>query len=187
MKNSIRSIIAITLLTVGSAAYAENTWKDISKDAWLDGKAESTLLFNTHLNSFDINTDVKNGVVILTGKVESNVDKALAEELVASLKGVNSVDNRLTVINEKSHQDSKMLIALTDSKIATVVKTKLLFESEVSGTGIEVDVKQAVVTLSGKVDSNAAKQLAIAIAKNTTDVKSVVDKLKVTKVKVAKH
>ena len=75
MKNSIRSLVALTLLTVGSsAAYAENTWKDTSKDAWLDGKAESTLLFNTNLNSFDINTDVKNGVVILTGKVESGVD-----------------------------------------------------------------------------------------------------------------
>lgn len=181
MKNSIFSIIALTLLTVGSSAvYAENTWKDTSKDAWLDGKAESTLLFNTNLNSFDINTDVKNGVVILTGKVESEVDKALAEELVASLKGVKSVDNRLTVMNKKSHQDSKMLTTLTDSKIATVVKTKLLFESEVSGTAIEVEVKQGVVTLSGQVDSDAAKQLAVTMAKNTTDVKSVVDKLTIT-------
>lgn len=182
MKNSIRSIIALTLLTVGSsAAYAENTWKDTSKDAWLDGKAESTLLFNTNLNSFDINTDVKNGVVILTGKVESDVDKALAEELVASLEGVNSVDNRLTVIDNKSTKDSKMLIALTDSKIETVVKTKLLSESEVSGTAIEVEVIKGVVTLSGQVDSDAAKQLAVAIAKNTTDVKSVVDKLEMVK------
>ena len=182
MKNSIRSIVALTLLTVGSsAAYAENTWKDTSKDAWLDGKAESTLLFNTNLNSFDINTDVKNGVVILTGKVESDVDKALAGELVASLKGVESVDNRLTVINKKSHKDSKMLTALTDSKIETVVKTKLLFESEVSGTAIEVEVKQGVVTLTGQVDSDAAKQLAVTMAKNTTDVKSVVDQLKVAK------
>jgi osmotically-inducible protein OsmY len=74
-----------------------------------------------------------------------------------------------------------MLIALTDSKIETVVKTKLLFESEVSGTAIEVEVIKGVVTLSGQVDSDAAKQLAVAIAKNTTDVKSVVDKLEMVK------
>jgi len=182
MKNSIRSIVALTLLTVGSsAAYAENTWKDKSKDAWLDGKAESTLLFNTNLNSFDINTDVQNGVVILTGKVESDVDKALAEELVASLEGVDSVDNRLTVLNKNAHQDGKMLTALMDSKIETVVKTKLLFESEVSGTAIEVEVKHGVVTLLGHADSDAAKQLAVTIAKNTTDVKSVIDKLAIAK------
>ena len=182
MKNSIRSLVALTLLTVGSsAAYAENTWKDTSKDAWLDGKAESTLLFNTNLNSFDINTDVKNGVVILTGKVESGVDKALAEELVASLEGVNSVDNQLTVIDNEPTKDSKMLMALTDSKIETVVKTKLLFESEVSGTATEVEVEEGVVTLSGQVDSDAEKQLAVAISKNTTDVKSVVDQLEIVK------
>ena len=181
MKNSIRSIVALSLLSVASSsAYAENTWQDRSKDAWLDGKAESTLLFNTNLNSFDINTDVQNGVVILTGKVESDVDKALAEELVASLEGVDSVDNRLTVLNNKANKDSKMLAALMDSKIATVVKTKLLFESEISGTAIEVEVKEGVVTLLGHADSDAAKELAIAIAKNTTDVKSVVDNLTVT-------
>lgn len=180
MKNSIRSIVTLTLLTVGSTAvYADNTWKDKSKDAWLDGKAESTLLFNGNLNSFDINTDVQNGVVILTGKVESEVDKALAEELVESLEGVESVDNKLTVVNDKAHEDSEILVTLTDSKVEAVVKTKLLLESEVSGTDIEVEVEKGIVTLMGEVESDSAKQLAIAIAKNTDDVKTVVDKLDV--------
>ena len=124
---------------------------------------------------------MKNGVVILTGKVESGVDKALAEELVASLEGVNSVDNQLTVIDNEPTKDSKMLMALTDSKIETVVKTKLLFESEVSGTATEVEVEEGVVTLSGQVDSDAEKQLAVAITENTTDVKSVVDQLEIAK------
>jgi len=180
MKNSIRSIIALTLLTTGStAAYAANTWEDKSKDAWLDGKAESTLLFNGNLNSFDINTDVQNGVVVLTGKVESEVDKALAEELVESLDGVASVDNKLTVLNDKAHEDSEILVSLTDSKVEVVVKTKLLLESEVSGTNIEVEVEDGVVTLMGEVDTKSAKQLAVAIASNTDDVKSVINKLAV--------
>lgn len=180
MKNSIRSIIALTLLTTGStAAYAANTWEDKSKDAWLDGKAESTLLFNGNLNSFDINTDVQNGVVVLTGKVESEVDKALAEELVESLDGVASVDNKLTVLNDKAHEDSEILVSLTDSKVEVVVKTKLLLESEVSGTNIEVEVEDGVVTLIGEVDSKSAKELAVTIASNTDDVKSVINKLAV--------
>ena len=65
------------------------------------GKAETTLLLNTNLNSFDIITDVKDGNVTLTGKVESSVDKALATELIKSLDGVKDVDNQLTVMNEK--------------------------------------------------------------------------------------
>ncbi|TYK66279.1 BON domain-containing protein [Colwellia echini] len=180
MKKSICSIVTVALLTLGStAAYANNSWEDKTKDAWIDGKAESTLLFNGNLNSFDINTDVQNSIVILTGKVDSEVDKALAEELIASLDGVESVDNKLTVLDAKKSEDSESLMALTDSKVEAVVKTKLLFESEVNGSDIEVEVKNGVVTLMGQVSSDSVKELAVAIAKNTNDVKSVVDKLDV--------
>ncbi|GHE77578.1 BON domain-containing protein [Thalassotalea profundi] len=178
MKYSMGSIIIATIITVGSTtAYAENTWKDKSKDAWIDGKAESTLLLNGNLNSFDINTDVSKGVVTLTGKVDSKVDKALAEELIESLDGVESVDNKLTVLKETSSDDDTMMTALMDSKVETVVKTKLLVESEVNGTDIEVEVTEGTVVLSGKVDSDSERQLAVTIAKNTDDVKKVVNKL----------
>ncbi|MBB1274878.1 BON domain-containing protein [Psychromonas sp. SR45-3] len=178
MKNSIRSIIALTLFTAGSTtAFADNTWEDKSKDAWLDGKAETTLLFNSHLNSFDINTDVQDRVVILTGKVDSAVDKSLAEELVASLEGVESVDNKLSVINKK--QESELVASLTDSKVEAVVKSKLLMSSDVSGTSIEVEVLNGVVILTGEVDSDSEEELAVMIAKNSEDVKSVINKLEV--------
>lgn len=181
MKYSIGSIIIATVLTVGStAAYAENTWKDKSKDAWIDGKAESTILFNGNLNSFDINTDVHQGVVTLTGKVDSKVDKALAQELVESLDGVKSVDNKLTVLSNKNADDDSVMTALMDSKVETVVKTKLLVESEVNGTDIEVEVTEGTVVLTGEVQSDSEKQLAVAIAKNTNDVKKVVNKLTVS-------
>jgi len=178
MRKQIRSIIALTLFTAGStAAFADNTWKDTSKDAWLDGKAETTLLFNRHLNSFDINTDVQDSVVILTGKVDNTVDKSLAEELVASLEGVDSVDNKLSVINKK--QDRTLVASLTDSKVETVVKSKLLMASDVSGTSIEVEVLHGVVILTGEVGSDSAEELAVTIAKNSDDVKSVINKLEV--------
>ena len=169
----------MTLALSTSAAVSANDWKEGAKDAWIDGKAETTLLLNGNLNSFDINTDVKNGVITLTGKVESEVDKALAEELLENLDGVSRVDNQLTVMAEEGSSDSKDNSALKDAKIATVVKTRLLFESEVSGTSIDVDADNGVVTLQGAVDSDAEKDLAIAIAKNTSDVTRVIDKLQV--------
>ncbi len=177
-KSTISIIVAAVISTTSLNVSAENTWKDGAKDAWIDGKAESTLLFNGNLNSFDINTDVKNGTVILTGKVNNSVDKALAEELVASLEGVEKVDNKLTVIDSKSDEDTEMMQSLKDSKIETVVKTRLLFESQVSGLDIEVEVKNGEVTLSGKIESDSERDLAVAIAKNTDDVTNVVDKLK---------
>ena len=179
MKNT--TTLALTTLLVGSISLnvtAAQDWKDDAKDAWLDGKAETTLLLNTNLNSFDIMTDVKNGHVTLTGKVESSVDKALAAELIKSLDGVKGVENKLTVMNE-NESTSEVVKTLTDSKVATVVKTRLLFSTDVSGTHINVDVADGVVTLQGEVASDAERQLALTIAKNTDDVKKVVDKIKV--------
>jgi osmotically-inducible protein OsmY len=194
MKRTLLSMIVATSLT--TAAYAgdmntDNKWEKGAKDAWIDGKAEATLLFNGNLDSFDINTDVDNGNVILTGKVENSVDKKLAEELVANIDGVKSVDNKLTIVEKRKDmsEDSmsddmktaydKSTSELTDAKIATVIKTRLLMDTDISGFDIDVDVEAGNVTLTGDVDSDAERDLAIAIAKGASDVKDVESNLRV--------
>ncbi|WP_334060625.1 BON domain-containing protein [Alteromonas sp. S005] len=192
MKRSIISMIVATTLT--TAAYAgemdtDNKWEKGAKDAWIDGKAEATLLFNGNLDSFDINTDVKDGNVVLTGKVENSVDKKLAEELVANIDGVASVDNKLTVIADNDmHKEMSDDVEdtvdegtseLTDAKIATVIKTRLLMDTDISGFDIDVDVENGVVMLTGEVDSDAERDLAVEIAKNASDVKDVESDLRV--------
>ena len=157
MKRSLISMIVATTLT--TAAYAgdmdtdstSNKWEKGAKDAWIDGKAEATLLFNGNLDSFDINTDVKNGNVVLTGKVENSVDKKLAEELVANIDGVTSVDNKLTVVSDKDMEgdmsdDMEDTVdegtsELTDAKIATVIKTRTSYGYRYFRFDIDVDVE----------------------------------------------
>ncbi len=195
MKRSLLSILVATSMT--TAAFAgdmetDNKWEKGAKDAWIDGKAEATLLFNGNLDSFDINTDVNNGNVVLTGKVDHSVDKKLAEELVSNIDGVMSVDNQLSVIEEKDmdklasdmsddaeSEYDEQTGTLTDAKIATVIKTRLLMDSDISGFDIDVDVEAGNVTLTGNVDSDAERQLAVEIAKNASDVKNVEDNLQV--------
>ncbi|MCV2883801.1 BON domain-containing protein [Aestuariibacter sp. AA17] len=100
-KSSQITMIAISLFFSGHAFAADkDRWEKEAMDAWLDGKAETVILFNTNLNSFDINTDVQNGTVILTGKVDSDYDKRLATELIRELEGVKEVDNKLTVLHD---------------------------------------------------------------------------------------
>lgn len=192
MKRTLISlVVAATISTVAIASETEqgNTWKAGAKDAWIDGKAEATLLFNGHLDSFDINTDVKDGEVTLTGKVENSVEKKLAEELVMNIDGVTGVNNKLTIGGEESNlaevkDDMKSGVdkgmkALNDAKIATVVKTRLLMDADISGFAIDVDVEDGKVTLKGEVESDAQRQLAIEIARNATDVVSVEDELNI--------
>ena len=67
--------------------------------------------------------------------------------------------------------------AAADAATTAAVKTKLLADTKVGGLGIDVDTKDNVVTLSGKVRSAAEKTEAVRLARTTTGVKSVVDKL----------
>ncbi len=186
MKNKLSTLTRTVILACGVTAFSamastqatSNGWTDDAHDAWIDGKAEATLLFNGDLNSFDINTDVKDGVVYLTGDVDSQVEKRLASELVRNIDGVKEVDNTLTVMDQEQ-QDSSISQNVLDAKIATVVKTSLLLDPEVNGTDINVDVDQGVVTLKGDVTSDEMQQLAVMLAKNTDDVKKVSDELDV--------
>lgn len=181
MKNVAPKLILASVLVSSSSAVmaADNQWKDQSYDAWLDGKAETALLLNTNLNSFDINTDVENKVVTLTGKVSNSTEKDLAGELVTGLEGVKSVNNELTVMDSEQSEGSEALATLQDTKITTLVKTQLLMNRDVSGTDIEVETNGGTVVLNGSVDTDAEHDLAINIARNTEQVNDVVDNLEV--------
>lgn len=177
-------LIATASITTSFSTLADdrsNDWKATANDAWIDGKVEATLLFNGQLNTFDINTDVNDGKVILTGKVGSEVDKRLATELAESIEGVDEVDNRLSVVTPQDYEGNWDTFTqdMKDAKIATVIKTRLLLESELSGTDINVDVSQGVVTLAGTVRNPSERDLAVAIAKNTADVSDVKSELSV--------
>jgi osmotically-inducible protein OsmY len=67
--------------------------------------------------------------------------------------------------------------AAADAATTAAVKTKLLADTKVGGLGIDVDTKDNVVTLTGKVRSAAERAEAIRLARNTTGVKDVVNKL----------
>ncbi|WBA19385.1 BON domain-containing protein [Salinivibrio kushneri] len=161
-----------------SAASSANDWQDEAKDAWIDGKAESMLMVNTNLNNFDINTDVEQGVVILTGKVDTELDKSLASGLVRQIDGVSEINNELTVSRPAS-QSADLGQAVVDTKVSAALKTSLLLNPDISGTKIDVSVDDGVATLSGEVKSDAARDLAVLMAENAQDVERVIDELDV--------
>ena len=69
--------------------------------------------------------------------------------------------------------------AQTDSALTASVKTKLAADDLVKASSVNVTTVDHVVTLAGVVATKAAKDRAIAIARDTSGVTSVVDKLTV--------
>jgi osmotically-inducible protein OsmY len=67
----------------------------------------------------------------------------------------------------------------TDAGITTAVKSKMATDDTVKASEINVDTHNHVVTLNGTVGSQAEKERAVMIARNTNGVNSVVDDLTV--------
>jgi len=156
------------------------SFENQAKDAWVTGKLEMAYTLNKHLNPFDIHTDVDSGVVTLTGMVESDVDRELAEEIASGIDGVVEIDNALEVGMSKgqhasapSEEHRNFPTWFDDATTTAAVKSKLIGNSGTKGLQIDVDTREDVVTLSGSVDSDEQKQLAGQIARNTGDVKDV--------------
>ena len=70
--------------------------------------------------------------------------------------------------------------AQTDAGLTTKIKTQLAADETVKAYQIDVDTKEKVVTLTGTVDSQAAKDQAIALARSTKGVVDVVDNITVS-------
>lgn len=193
-------IVAVAMLgvTTGSSVVvaADQTKADTEKqgkenhsainDAWLHGKLESALLFNEHLNSFVIDTDVKNGTAYLRGAVESDIDRDLAGEIATSIKGVTDVKNELAVDKAKAAMSRDSDAAkerqgfkqsVSNATLTARIKTQLLMNGNTGGMAIDVDSEQGAVTLSGEVMSDEERDLALKLAENTSGATSVTDQL----------
>src|SRR5205823_13516831 len=73
----------------------------------------------------------------------------------------------------------KAVTATDDAAITAKVKTAILAEPGLKSLQINVDTKDATVTLSGNVDSDMLRDRAKQIAMSTEGVKNVVDNLSV--------
>jgi len=170
----MKSILPLTLAAVVSTLLISSSpLRAASMDSRIKSSAAKSYTFKTTLKDDAIKVDSKNGIVTLTGTVAEASDKSLAEDTVASLPGVKSVDNQLVVSGDQPAEHS-------DAWITMKVKTALLFHRNVSGTGTSVYTDNGVVTLQGVASSQAEKELTTEYAKDIDNVKSVKNDMTIT-------
>lgn len=63
-------------------------------DGWITTKVRSTLMYSSNVNSSKITVTTKDGVVTLTGTVNSAAEQALAVALADNISGVKRVDDK---------------------------------------------------------------------------------------------
>ena len=70
---------------------------------------------------------------------------------------------------------------LSDDMLYNNVKIKLASDAVVKGGGLQIDVKQGVVTLSGAVELPNQKERAEKLAKKVKGVKQVINNITIRK------
>ena len=142
----------------------------IPTDDDIKKRISDMLLWNTVIDSTNIDVMVETGIVTLGGSVYSFWKKLRAESLASSVVGVLSVSNKLAVVPTKDFLDKDIAEDIVDS-----IDRKLAVNVE----NVDVMVEDGDVTLSGVVPSFTAWSAAYDSARYTAGVKNVEDQLKI--------
>ncbi len=114
----------------------------------------------------EIGVTVKDGVVTLTGWVDSYTKRWAAEEAAHRVRGVKAVANDIEVRLSKADER-------TDSDIAAAAVRALAWDAFVPTDKVEVTVSKGWVTIRGEVDWQYQRQDAERVVRRLTGVKGV--------------
>jgi len=136
----------------------------------LQQEVEDAIKWEPLLHAAEIGVTVKEGVVTLTGIVDSYAKKSEAEDAAKKVAGVKAVLERIEVKYLGS-------IHKEDEEIAKEVLNALKWNWQVPGEKIKVKVEDGWITLSGTINWNYQKDAAKNAVKNLLCVKGVTNNI----------
>jgi hyperosmotically inducible periplasmic protein len=97
--NNIKATIVLACMLAGTAGCnvfrGESTAGEYVDDVAITTAVKYELLESKKVDGLDVNVDVMNGKVKLTGWASGTAERARAAELAGAVKGVKSVDNQI--------------------------------------------------------------------------------------------
>jgi osmotically-inducible protein OsmY len=124
------------------------------------------------LNAAEVGVTVKDGVVTLSGTVDTFAKKEEAEKATKKVAGVKAVVEEIQV---KSFSTSKK----NDEDIAAEVLSALKYSWQIPHDKVQVKVENGWVTLFGELDWNFQKEAARTATANLPDVKWVTNNISI--------
>ncbi len=134
------------------------TDQEIQKDVMAE------LRWDAQIQPNEIGVAVKDGVVTLTGWVDSYLKKWSAEDAARRVAGVKAVANDLEV---------KLATERTDPDIAAAAVHALEWDTSVPTGKVQVTVSKGWVTLRGEVEWQYQRQAAESVVRRLAGVKGV--------------
>jgi osmotically-inducible protein OsmY len=142
-------------------------------DVQIQSDVLAELKWEPRVQPNEIGVAVKNGVVSLTGRVDSYTKRWAAEEAAHRVRGVKAVANDIEVRLSKDAQR-------TDSDIAAAAVRALEGDAFVSVDHLDITVSKGWVTLKGEVEWQYQRQDAEQVVQRLGGVTGVTNLLTVT-------
>jgi len=135
-------------------------------DAQIQTDVLAELKWEPRVQPNEIGVTVKDGVVTLTGWVDSYTKKSAAEDATHRVRGVKAVANNIEIRLPSSAER-------TDADIAAAAVRALEWDAGVSVDKLDVTVSKGWVTLKGDVEWQYQKQDAERVVRRLSGVKGV--------------
>ncbi|MDP4664631.1 MAG: BON domain-containing protein [Flavobacteriaceae bacterium] len=138
----------------------------------LQNEVQDAIKWEPLLNAAEIGVTVKDGVVSLTGIVDTYAKKIAAEHAARSVHGVRAVIEEIKVDFPSSWTKSN--IEITDEVLKALAANKSLIDNK-----IHVKVEEAWVSLEGEVPWNYQKESAKHVVSHLPGVRGVTNNIKI--------
>jgi osmotically-inducible protein OsmY len=138
----------------------------VQTDEQLQQEVMRELKYEASIQPNEIGVAVKDGVVTLTGYVDSYLKRWAAEEAAHRVRGVKAVANDIEVKLPTSSER-------TDADIAAAVTRALEWDAALDIDKLDVTVSKGWVTLKGEVEWGFQRSDAERVARRITGVRGV--------------
>jgi osmotically-inducible protein OsmY len=152
------------------AVLRSNLEVSMSEDSQLQSTVLAELNWEPSLVAGRIGVTVNEGVVTLSGHVESYVHKHAAEEAARRVKGVLAVADEIVV-------DLPAGTMRSDADIAAAVVERLAWDSSIVEESVKATVVDGWVTLTGRVDRHYQSEAAVNNVRNLRGVTGVTNEI----------
>lgn len=139
-------------------------------DKQLQEDVLAELAWESSVNSAHIGVEVNQGVVTLSGHVDTYAEKWGAERAAKRVQGVRAVAIEMDVKLKSSEKR-------TDSDIALSAINAMQWLSTVPKDTVHTTVENGMITLSGDVVWNYQRDAAVAAVRNLAGVRGVVNQI----------
>ena len=138
-------------------------------DGIMDKNLDAKLLLVNKKYFIDLSTQVLDGRIFLTGKVDTPEEKLKITKVAWEIEGARSVRNDIKIKESFNFKQSAKDILITSQ-----LRSAIIFNKKIKSANYSIDTYKKKIYIYGIAISSEEKDLVVQEAKNISDIKDVI-------------